>query len=575
LAFKLSTLAFAACLGAAILSMPGGAPHAQTTQRLPALGEAESDELGIGDERRMGDQIMREIRRDPDVLDDPVLTEYLDSIFMPLLAAARSRGDVSPEEDAVFAWEPFLVRDRTFNAFALPGGFIGVHLGLIAATGSDDELASVLGHELSHITQRHIARSMANSRRQTLAATLGMVLGLLAASRTNNSDIPMAILAGSQAAAATGQLTFSREMEREADRFGLDVMSTAGFSPAGMAGMFERLEGVTRLNDSNQYPYLRSHPLTIERLAEARLRANGPQPTVTRRDRPVEHQLMRTRARVLMDPTEGALRRLQEQGRQVSGLRVADRMGALYGAALASVILRDFATADVMLEAALVAMTASPTPAGPTLAAASQRPAAPASEASDAAHAPVVAAGLSLAESASTDPAPPVDLAGPAVRRDFALLRLQLAVARRGGLAELATASAALERDATRPTMIALGESAVVRVVVHDPAAPEALHREIERLQTWVSEHRNDAVAWATLAQCADAAGLKLRAIRAEAEAHASQGDLIGAIDRLHAGQRLTRGPSTDFVEASIIDTRLRELEAVRRELMKDDKELR
>jgi predicted Zn-dependent protease len=182
-------------------------------------------------------------------------------------------------------------------------------------------------------------------------------------------------------------------------------------------------------------------------------------------------------------------------------------------------------------------------------------------------------AGLSLAETGSTDPAPPLDLAGPAVRRDFALLKLQLAVARRAGPAELVAASAALERDPTRPTMIALGEGAVARSVARDPGAPEALHREIERLQTWVSEHRNDAVAWATLAQCAEVAGQKLRAIRAEAEAHASKGDLMGAIDRLRAGQQLSRGPGTDFVEASIIDTRLRELEAVRRAMTRDERE--
>ena len=430
LAFKLSSLAFAVCLGAAICSMPGGAPHAQSQVRLPALGEAESDSLDIGDERRMGDQIMRAIGTDPDVLDDPVLTEYLDSIFQPLLAAARARGDMSPEEDAVFAWQPFLVRDRTFNAFALPGGFIGVHLGLIAASGSGDELASVLGHELSHVTQRHIARSMANSRRQTLAATLGMILGLLAASRTNNGDIPMAILASTQAAAATGQLTFSREMEREADRFGMDVMTTAGFAPSGMASMFERLETVTRLNDSNQYPYLRSHPLTIERLAEARLRSGEGRTgaNASPLNRPVEHQLMRARARALMDPSEGPLRRMQEQGRHASELPLADRMGVLYGAAVASILLRDFASADAMIEAgrqvSAVAGDGTNSAAaarGPTLVAAQAASVAavalPASAAASAVGPSVPPlAGPSLVDAHSTAPGPAVDIGSANVR---------------------------------------------------------------------------------------------------------------------------------------------------------------
>lgn len=585
--FRLSSLALAASLVAVLAATPGGSPLAQPVPadaaspplRLPALGEAEADDLGIGDERRLGDQIMRIIRRDPDVLDDSVVTDYLDQVFQPLLAAARARGNISQEEDAVFAWEPFLVRDRTFNAFALPGGFIGVHLGLIASSGSADELASVLGHELSHVTQRHIARSMANSRRQTLAATAGMLLGLLAASRSGNADVPMAIIAGSQAAAATGQLTFSREMEREADRFGLDVMTTAGYAPGGMASMFERLELVSRLNDNNAYPYLRSHPLTIERIAEARLRAGQPaaQPL---RERPVEHQIIRARSRVLMDPTEGPLRRLQALGRSASTMAPADRMGALYGAAYASIVLRDFPAADAMLQEAQKALdTAAAGGGAPTRANAQALAAvaAPASAASAAAATPDgplpvrPGPGTPLSETASTDAGPPTDLASPRVRRDFALLHVQLAIARRAP-AEIAAATAALSRDTTRPAMILSGEAAVARAAARDPAAGAALKIETERLQTWVSEHRDDALAWATLAQCADASGLKLRSIRAEAESHAAKGDITGAIDRLRAAQRISKGPSTDFVEASIIDTRLRELEAQRRELIKENR---
>ena len=162
---KFASLAAAACLALNVFLVPA-APAAQLN--LPALGEAESDSFSIDDERRLGDAIMRQIRPDPAVIDDPVLYQYLMSIFVPLHEAALRRGNISPEQEEKLAWEPFLVQDTEFNAFALPGGFMGVNLGLIAASGSRDEMASVLGHELSHITQRHIARSMVANKHQSM-----------------------------------------------------------------------------------------------------------------------------------------------------------------------------------------------------------------------------------------------------------------------------------------------------------------------------------------------------------------------------------------------------------------------
>jgi predicted Zn-dependent protease len=156
----------------------------------------------------------------------------------------------------------------------------------------------------------------------------------------------------------------------------------------------------------------------------------------------------------------------------------------------------------------------------------------------------------------------------PIVGRDFALLKLQSAVARRSA-PDIVAAETTLGDDGSRPVTLARAEAAIGRSVAHDPRAAAALQRETETLQTWVAEHPRDALAWSLLAQCAEPLGQKLRAVRAEAESHAAQGDIVGAIDRLHAGQRLARsgGGNTDFVEASIIDSRLHELEARRREL--------
>ena len=207
--------------------------------RLPALGESAAEDFTAGTERRLGEQIMHEIVRDPDNLDDPVLQEYLLSLWLPLVAAARQRGDVEPDVDTQFAWDAFLVRDRTVNAFALPGGWVGVHLGLIAMTATRDELGSVLAHELSHVTQRHIARSQVNSSRQSMVGLAAMILGVLAASRSNNADMAQAAIMTGQGIAVQGQLNFSRDMEREADCMGYGVMATAGFAPAGMSAMFD------------------------------------------------------------------------------------------------------------------------------------------------------------------------------------------------------------------------------------------------------------------------------------------------------------------------------------------------
>ncbi|MEN9630432.1 MAG: hypothetical protein RJA10_3660, partial [Pseudomonadota bacterium] len=167
----LHRLARALMLGAALalpLHVPVVRAHDNPQVRLPALGESAAEDFNVGVERRLGDQIMGEVRRDPDYLDEPVLLEYLQSLWQPLVQAARQRGDIDVDTGSQFAWEIFLVRDRSVNAFALPGGFVGVHLGLISLTATRDELASVLAHELTHVTQRHIARGIANQSRSSL-----------------------------------------------------------------------------------------------------------------------------------------------------------------------------------------------------------------------------------------------------------------------------------------------------------------------------------------------------------------------------------------------------------------------
>jgi predicted Zn-dependent protease len=258
-----------------LASAPAASLHAQpapgravAAPGLPSLGDGAG--MSVADERRLGDKIAAQIYRDPDYLDDPVLTDYLQSIWQPLMAAARARGDVTPELGDRLAWELMIDRTKTVNAFALPGGYLGVNLGLLAITERPEELASVLAHELSHVSQRHIARMVASQERLAPWMLGAMILGALAAG--SNANVAGAAITGSQALAAQSQLDFSRDMEREADRVAFGMLTSAGFDGSGFVTMFDKLQQASRLNDVGAFPYLRSHPLTGERMADMRAR---------------------------------------------------------------------------------------------------------------------------------------------------------------------------------------------------------------------------------------------------------------------------------------------------------------
>ncbi|WP_207185956.1 M48 family metalloprotease [Rubrivivax gelatinosus] len=479
--------------------------------RLPSLGESAVEDITVGAERRLGDQVMRQIRADPSYIDDPVLREYLDSLFQPLVAASRQRGDIEPELDRQFAWEAFLLRERTVNAFALPGGFVGVHLGLIALTTSSDELASVLAHELAHVTQRHIARGSIAAQRNSMVSMAALLLGLIVAARSSNADLANATIVGSQAASIQGQLNFSRDVEREADRMGYGTLTAAGFAPQGMAQMFEKLDSANRLNDSGAFPYLRSHPLTVERISEARSRAmfSGGGKGAP----PLRHALMQQRARVLMDSDPQTLHRLVDQGTGAVDAPLRDRIATAYAAALSASLLREHASAERL-----------------------------------------AAATLALATKAEPRE--------PQAERDLQLLQAQIRLNAGQPSAALQVLDA-ITVDARGRAPLLMRTQAVLDLQRSGKGSPDALRAATESLQTWVTDHPADAGAWSQLAATADAAGFKLRAVRAEAEARYASGDVNGAIDRLRAGQAAARGAAgQDFIEASVIDARLRELRA-------------
>lgn len=516
-----------ASLALAFATLAAGAPVAAqpAAPRLPALGESASEALPLASERRYGEQIVQQLRRDPAWLDDTVLLDYVQALWQPLLAAARRRGDIEPDVDEAFTWDVFLLRDRSLNAFALPGGRVGVHLGLIAVTGSRDELASVLAHELAHLSQRHIARGLASASRQAGAGTVAMVLGALLAARAGSPDLAQAAIVGGQAAMIQGQLNFSREMEREADRIGHGIHLDAGFDSAGAVAMFARLDQAARLNDSGSLPYLRTHPLTLDRLAEARAREHGQSAAALRPT--LEHALMQARARALMQPGADASRRLLE----AAAADVSPEPAALYAAALAAARLADHERAEAL---------------GRSL-----------QERLDTAEAGAAAAAEDLTRA----------------RRLALWLRAELALARGDGLQAQALLGLASATPTSRAALLLRAQADTLALLQHAQgsgdraAASTALRGSVQALQTWLAEHPQDAPAWGALGRGAKALGLELRALRAQAEERAAMGDLDAAIDRLRAAQRVARERGReDFIEASVIDARLREIEARRRQ---------
>lgn len=160
----------------------------------------------------------------------------------------------------------FVVSDSTLNAFALPGGYIGVHTGLLLAAQTESEFASVLGHEIAHVTQRHIAQIVGKQSQSAMLMMASLLVAVLAA--RSNSDVSQAAIAAGQAGAIQSQLGYTRSFEREADRVGLETLESAGFDVRGMPGFFERLQRATRMYENNAPAYLRTHPLTTERIAD-------------------------------------------------------------------------------------------------------------------------------------------------------------------------------------------------------------------------------------------------------------------------------------------------------------------
>ncbi len=298
---------------------------------LPRIGDAAGVELSPATERRIGQTIMRGLRRDGTIMDDLELIGYLNELAAALVSTPNARA---------FQFEFFMLNDTSLNAFALPGGFIGVHTGLISAASTESELASVLAHEIGHVTQRHIARMIAQGERSSIVSVAAIFLAMLAASADSGGDAVAGIVALGSTVQAAQMLSFSRDAEREADRIGLEILRDAQFNPRDMVSFFGRLQKASSVYEGDAPSYLRTHPLTTDRMADIQNRVL--ENRYRQRTDSIEFHLVKEKLALLATKQEALASRkrmLEERIRQRTYL---SKTATWYGIALVAVKLEQW-----------------------------------------------------------------------------------------------------------------------------------------------------------------------------------------------------------------------------------------
>lgn len=318
---------------------------------LPDLGDSSAEALSPQDEQRIADQIMREVSVSDQVVQDPEVADYVQSMGYKLVA-------VGPDKRQQFQF--FVVRANSINAFAMPGGVIGIHTGLIVAAGSESEVASVMGHEIAHVTQRHLARAMARQKQDSIITLAAMALALLASQ--GSPQLAGGAIQAVGASSIQKQLDYTREHEREADRVGLQIMEAAGYDVRAAPVFFETLQRGSRFLEGSAPSFLRTHPLTSERISDVRGRADQmPYKQVV--SSPEFHYV---RAKLLA--AVGSVKQAEDLFRSnIEEKRYSDEASQHYG--LAQVLLRKSDTSGASTQLAWLRKNAAPHPMIETLAA--------------------------------------------------------------------------------------------------------------------------------------------------------------------------------------------------------------
>lgn len=302
---------------------------------LPDMGNTADYGVSPAEEKRTGEAVIRNIRRGGGVVDDPLIEDYLDHLGYRLISNT-SHGEQF--------FKFFLINDKILNAFALPGGYIGINYGLILATESESELSSVMAHEVAHITQRHHARAFesGSSNGAILAALIAaMILG------AGNSEIGEAAFAATAAGMMQSQINFTRANEKEADYMGIQMLANAGYDPLAMAAFFGRLEKESRLYGSSTPEYLRSHPMSTKRMADATNRATS---LKKRKQDFDKHSFYLIRARIRALAQEDKNHAVMTFAKRLESGRFQNRAAEEYGYALALINAKQFSKANKILD---------------------------------------------------------------------------------------------------------------------------------------------------------------------------------------------------------------------------------
>ncbi len=306
------------------LTLAAHAAPAEQALQLPELGDSTSGLISGEQEHELGRAWLKAFRSQVQTVNDPLLQSYLEDLVYRLASHSQLKDR---------RLEVVVVDNATMNAFAVPGGVVGVHNGLFLFADNEAQLASVLGHELAHLSQRHFARSVEQQQRASLP-TLAGILGALVLAATAGGDAGIAAMTATQAAALQNRLNYSRQNEQEADRIGMETIVEAGYDPNAVASMFDNMMAATRYAGRRPPEFLLTHPLTESRISDARNRARD-YPRAMYVDN-LDYQLMRARAELQLAPNASeAIKRLRAEIDRSSRSRRNNVVADHYGLALA------------------------------------------------------------------------------------------------------------------------------------------------------------------------------------------------------------------------------------------------
>lgn len=254
------SLLLLAALLVTVLLPPSQAVGDTNNLRLPDMGESIDSFMSIQQEQQLGKAFIRSVRRSLTIIDDPQIADYIQSLGQRLAAYSNQ-----PEQSFHF----FVVDSPTINAFAGPGGYIGIHSGMILASQNEDELAAVIAHELAHVTQRHLARAYQSASNMNLPLTAAIIAAIILGGQPELAQLGEATLITAIAGSSQYRINFTRSNEKEADRIGIQTLSRAGYATDAMQHFFTRLLKANQYQEDADLEFLRSHPLTSSRIAES------------------------------------------------------------------------------------------------------------------------------------------------------------------------------------------------------------------------------------------------------------------------------------------------------------------